>query len=78
MESAAPAASSRGQALVPLMAARVEEVEQTVGEWFPSLTRRRAPSVRDAEGWHVGRAAADRAHLDGSAPRDRVGRRHTG
>ena len=78
MESAAPAASSRGQALVPLMAARTERVEQTVGEWFPSLTRRRTQPVRDAEGWHVGRAAADRARLDGSAPRGRVGRRRTG
>ena len=76
--SAAPTASSRGQALVPLMAARVEEVERTVGEWFPSLTRRRAQSVRDAEGWHVGRAAADRAQLGGSAPSGRVGRRRTG
>lgn len=75
MESAAPAASSRGQALVPLMAARTEEIEQVVGEWFPSLTRRRAQLVRDAEGWDVGRAAADRARLDGSAPRDRVARR---
>ncbi|WP_404383944.1 DUF2786 domain-containing protein [Knoellia locipacati] len=78
MESAAPAASSRGQELVPLMAARTERVEQTVGEWFPSLTRRRTQLVRDAEGWHVGRAAADRARLDGTAPRDRVGRRRTG
>lgn len=78
MESAAPAASSRGQELVPLMAARTEQVEQTVGDWFPSLTRRRAQSVRDAEGWHVGRAAADRARLDGAAPRDRLGRRRTG
>lgn len=78
MESAAPAASSRGQELVPLMAARTEKVEEAVGEWFPSLTRRRTQPVRDAEGWHVGRAAADRARLDGSAPRDRVGRRRTG
>jgi hypothetical protein len=74
MESAAPGASSRGQALVPLMAARTEEVEQTVDEWFPSLTRRRTQSVRDAEGWDVGRAAADRARLDGSFHRSRVGR----
>ena len=74
MESAAPQASIRGQALVPLMAARTEQVEQTVDEWFPSLTRRRTQSVRDAEGWHVGRAAADRARLDGTSDRPRVGR----
>jgi len=74
MESATTAAGSRGQELVPIMAARTEKVEHTVGEWFPSLTRRRTQSVRDAEGWHVGRAAADRARLDGTS-RDRVGRR---
>ena len=74
MDAAAPAATSRGQALVPLMAARTERVEQTVDEWFPSLTRRRTQSVRDAEGWHVGRAAADRARLDGTSDRPRVGR----
>ncbi|KGN42652.1 DUF2786 domain-containing protein [Knoellia aerolata] len=74
MDAAAPAATSRGQALVPLMAARTERVEQTVDEWFPSLTRRRTQSVRDAEGWHVGRAAADRARLDGPSDRSRVGR----
>ncbi|WP_169743415.1 DUF2786 domain-containing protein [Knoellia sinensis] len=78
MESAAPEASSKGQALVPLLAARNKKVEQTVGEWFPSLTRRRTQPVRDAEGWHIGRAAADQASLDGTAPRDRVGRRRTG
>ena len=76
VQSAAPLASTHGRALVPLMAARAEQVEQTVGEWFPSLTRRRAPSVRDAEGWDVGRAAADRARLDGSTHRSTVGRRH--
>jgi len=78
MESAAPAASSRGQELVPLMAARTERVEQAVGEWFPSVTRSRTRSVRDAEGWHVGRAAADRARLDAAPGRDRLGRRRTG
>lgn len=78
MESAAPGASSRGQELVPLMAARTEKVERVVGEWFPRLQRKSTQSVRDAEGWHVGRAAADRARLDGTAPGGRVGRRSTG
>lgn len=73
MESAAPAASIRGQALVPLMAARTEKVEQVVGEWFPRLQQKSTRSVRDAEGWHVGRAAADRARLDSTALRGRAG-----
>ncbi|MFC7491724.1 MULTISPECIES: DUF2786 domain-containing protein [unclassified Knoellia] len=78
MESAVTEASTRGQELVPLMAARTERVEHTVSEWFPTLTRRRAQAVRDAEGWHVGRAAADRARLDGTASHESVGRRRTG
>ena len=74
MESAAPSAGSRGQALVPLRAARTEEVEHAVDAWFPALTRRRTQSVRDAEGWNVGRAAADRARIDGASSPGRVGR----
>ncbi|CAN7501834.1 DUF2786 domain-containing protein [Knoellia sp. LjRoot47] len=73
--AAAPAASTRGQELVPLLAARTEQVEATVGEWFPSVRTKAAGSVRDAEGWHVGRAAADRASLDGRGVRPELGRR---
>ena len=77
-EAAAPAASARGQALVPLLAARTEQVEATVGEWFPTVRTKSAGSVRDAEGWHVGRAAADRASLDGAGERPGVGRGRRG
>ncbi|MFW5474539.1 DUF2786 domain-containing protein [Knoellia sp. CPCC 206450] len=77
-EAAAPAARTRGQELVPLLAARTEKVEATVGAWFPTVRTRSAGSVRDAEGWHVGRAAADRASLDGAAVRAGVGRRRRG
>lgn len=74
-EAAAPAASTRGQDLVPLLAKRTEKVEATVDEWFPTARTRSAGSVRDAEGWHVGRAAANRASLHGGAGRAEVGRR---
>ncbi|MDT0213681.1 DUF2786 domain-containing protein [Rothia sp. ARF10] len=77
-EAAAPGARTHGQELVPLLAARTEKVEATVGEWFPTVRTRSAGSVRDAEGWHVGRAAADRASLDGGAVRAGVGRRRRG
>ena len=72
--SAQESAGPRGQELVPLLAARAEEVDAVMGQWFPKVTRSSIGSVRDAEGWHVGREAADRADLDGSGPRSRVGR----
>lgn len=77
-EAAAPAARRLGQELVPLLAARTEKVEAAVGEWFPTVRARSAGSVRDAEGWHIGRAAADRAKLDTGAGRKGVGRRPRG
>jgi hypothetical protein len=73
--SAQASAGARGQELVPLLAARAEEVDAVMGEWFPKVTTSSIGSVRDAEGWHVGREAADRADLDGSGPRSRVGGR---
>lgn len=60
---ATAAASARGRELVPLLAARAEQVDEAVAEWFPQMTHHRVGSVRDAEGWHSGRAAADRAQL---------------
>ena len=74
-EAAVSAAGPQGQALVPLLAARTAKVEATVGEWFPSVRTKSTGSVRDAEGWHVGRAAADRASLDGAGQRAGLGRR---
>ncbi|OFE18999.1 hypothetical protein BA895_02275 [Humibacillus sp. DSM 29435] len=67
-EAAATAeASTRGRELVPLLAARAEQVDEAVDEWFPKVTSHKVGSVRDAEGWHSGRAAADRAQL-GAGP----------
>lgn len=74
VESARSAASSRGRELVPLLAARAEEVDRVMGAWFPRTRTRSAGSVRDTEGWHVGREAADQARLDGTTGRSRVGR----
>ncbi len=67
-EAAATAvASTQGRELVPLLAARAEQVDEAVDEWFPTVTSHKVGSVRDAEGWHSGRAAADRAQL-GAGP----------
>jgi hypothetical protein len=52
-----------GRELVPLLAARTEEVKRTVDDWFPAVRTQSVRTGRDAEGWHSGRAAADRAHL---------------
>ena len=75
VESATVAATDRGQELVPLLAARAEEVDDVVQTWFPVVKRSAVGSVRDPEGWHVGREAADRARLDGGSTRPAVGRR---
>lgn len=58
---AAAAEASRPD-LLPVLAARDQEVEQTVAELFPGMVAR-AVRVRDGEGWASGRAAADRARL---------------
>ena len=53
---------SAGAAFLPVLAARAEVVERTVGELFPRLATRRF-SVGNAAGWEAGRAAADAASL---------------
>ena len=65
--AASATARSAGRELVPLLAARAEEVDDAVSTWFPELRAHSVAAVRDAEGWHSGRAAADRAQL-GSGP----------
>ncbi|TQM57284.1 uncharacterized protein DUF2786 [Humibacillus xanthopallidus] len=60
-------ARSSGRELVPLLEARAEEVDDAVSTWFPELQTHSVGAVRDAEGWHSGRAAADRAEL-GAGP----------
>ncbi|MEO6020461.1 MAG: DUF2786 domain-containing protein [Knoellia sp.] len=72
--SAQASAGLRGQELVPILAARDEEVDAVMGEWFPVVKKSSIGSVRDAEGWNVGRSAADEASLDGAVPRRGVGR----
>jgi hypothetical protein len=61
-EAQAHARAELGEGLLPVLAARAEVVEQTVGELFPRLTRRRF-SVGNGDGWAAGRAAADAASL---------------
>lgn len=61
-EAHAHARAELGESLLPVLAARAEVVERTVGELFPRLTRRRF-SVGNGAGWAAGRAAADAASL---------------
>lgn len=49
--------------LLPVLAARALAVERTTGALFPDTAPVRLRGVRDADGWHQGRAAADRARL---------------
>lgn len=49
--------------LRPVLAARHLAVEETTGALFPDTAPVRLRGVRDAEGWHQGTAAADRARL---------------
>lgn len=67
-EAEAAAAHSNGRELVPILAARAEQVDEAMARWFPEVRRTRASLPRDAEGWHSGRSAADRAQL-GASPR---------
>jgi len=67
-EAEAAAGHSNGRELVPLLAARAEQVDEAMASWFPHLRQSRVSLPRDAEGWHSGRSAADRAQL-GASPR---------
>lgn len=49
--------------LLPVLASRLEAVEQATASLFPRLITRSAGSAWDHEGWASGRAAADRATL---------------
>lgn len=62
-QEAVAVAHALGRELAPVLAARAEEVDDALAGWFPTVRTRRVGSVRDAEGWHSGRAAADRAQL---------------
>jgi hypothetical protein len=58
----AAARAERGDALLPVLAARGEVVERTVAELFPRLTTKRF-TVGNTAGWRAGREAADAASL---------------
>ncbi|UKY52373.1 DUF2786 domain-containing protein [Streptomyces inhibens] len=49
--------------LLPVLAARELAVEETTTALFPDTAPVRLRGVRDVDGWHQGRAAADRARL---------------
>jgi Protein of unknown function (DUF2786) len=52
-------------ALLPVLAAREEAVQESTERMFPTLRAGRAVRASDYEGWTQGRAAADRARLHG-------------
>ena len=51
--------------LLPVLAARLEAVQESTDRMFPTLRAGRAVRAGDYEGWTQGRAAADRARLHG-------------
>lgn len=56
--------SAAGAQLLPVLAARDDAVRGVFDKQFPGLTTH-ATTVNNHEGWHSGRAAADRASLHG-------------
>jgi hypothetical protein len=58
------AAETGGDDLLPVLAARDRAVDDVVATLFPNLTKGRARSVSNHEGWAAGRAAADLATLN--------------
>jgi hypothetical protein len=63
--TAGPAAPRSPADLLPVLASRDEQVRETMHRVFPRTVRSRGRRVESAEGWHSGRAAADRATLPG-------------
>jgi hypothetical protein len=55
--------ASRGTDLVPVLAAREQELEQAVERMFPNLVSHAVRTSWDREGWAAGRTAADQASL---------------
>jgi hypothetical protein len=62
-EAVTAEAAQHSTALVPVFAARREAADAALEEAFPN-TRSTRMSANDAEGWHAGTQAADRAQLD--------------
>ncbi len=68
-DKAAKATGASGsRQLVPLLAARSAAVEEAVQTMFPDLVTRPLGLGSDAEGWHSGRSAANRAAIGSGAP----------
>ncbi|MBM0260406.1 DUF2786 domain-containing protein, partial [Micromonospora sp. 4G55] len=53
--------------LLPVLAARSDAVRERMETLFPGVTRARL-TIRDADGWHSGTSAADRASLHAGTP----------
>jgi hypothetical protein len=68
------AADDASGALLPVLAARRDEVDAAVEAACPRL-RTTSISASDAAGWHAGADAAERADLGGRRLADRAGRR---
>jgi len=62
------AAEPEGAGLLPVLAARHEEVTEAVSALFPHLRTTSIGRARDGEGWASGRASADLARLDTAVP----------
>ena len=62
-QTEAATAEPGGGNLLPVLASREREVEDTVATMFPELTQKASGRITDAEGWHSGRGAADLAAL---------------
>ncbi|MEV4290815.1 DUF2786 domain-containing protein [Nonomuraea bangladeshensis] len=63
-DAVARESASRGADLVPVLAAREQEVEQAVERLFPNLVSHAIRTSWDREGWAAGRTAADQASLE--------------
>lgn len=55
--------------LLPVLAAREDRLQAVQAELFGQLAPARSATLSNAQGWHAGRAAADRAELGFGAPR---------
>ncbi|GAB3294565.1 hypothetical protein GCM10027298_03420 [Epidermidibacterium keratini] len=67
VETDAASKRATGQELVLALDARAEAVDTAVDELFPRVVSRAVSGDLDAEGWDVGRSAADVAHIGRAA-----------
>lgn len=62
-QTAKAATEPAGRNLLPVLAARIEAVDEAVGAMFPAATNHVMKSATHGEGWIAGLSAADRAAL---------------